>query len=194
MVDREVSPSLLTRFTTFADTSRIRLVPNPFRAPRPTTKIRAAGILPKVGSTNVSLNFPLTSPDAMRCEIAPPMALSTAPVAPPGFVIPSKRFTTTTSSFHAAMSPTATRTSIRLPRGANRRRIYQGSRGSLDPIHPSDEPEEHENGDQHRRDVPDGLGQPQGDHHEDRDQDRPHQPHLELEGPRHCHPPRRAGG
>ena len=64
---------------------------------------RADPIWPLVYSTALVSALPVKSPLAIRREIEPPSAASTAPVAPPGVVTPSNRFTTMQSDGSVVM-------------------------------------------------------------------------------------------
>ena len=91
-----------------ADTRRTASASNLDDFPNPTTATLAAGILPSVWMMVTSPCLPVISPSWMSCEMPPSNALSTAPVAPLGWVTPSNRLTTTASAFQTLMSPAAT--------------------------------------------------------------------------------------
>ena len=85
-------------------------------SPRPTTSTRVA-----LGSRRACRAAPSrrpcrrNRPAAMMAEIAPPSALSTAPVAPPGSVTPWNRLTTMRSAASSMMLPCLTSMSTEAP-------------------------------------------------------------------------------
>ena len=76
--------------------------------PRPATTTRAGPILPMVCSRVNSPSFPVISPSSISPLMAPSRAWSTAPVAPPGFVTPLNRFTTSAGVSIVTMSVVST--------------------------------------------------------------------------------------
>src|SRR5690606_31552570 len=85
--------------------------------PRPTTTTLRYGVPAPAPRwrTAVSPRSPLNSPRAMRSLMRPPSLRSTAPVAPPGRVTPSNRFTMMASTWASVMLPCWTTTSMVSP-------------------------------------------------------------------------------
>src|SRR3990172_1390866 len=76
--------------------------------PRPATRTRGVGSLPRVWMRVSSLFLPLISLSAMSWLMAPSSALSTAPVPPPGLLTPSNRLTMMALAGCWARSPLST--------------------------------------------------------------------------------------
>ncbi len=108
IVATDLMPGLRRSRATFAATFLIASKSKSAGFPNPATSTRGEGILPSVWISVSSPVLPRMSPCLMSAEIAPPMAASTAPVAPPGVVTPSKRLTTIASAVDFAMSPLET--------------------------------------------------------------------------------------
>ena len=88
--------------------SRMTLTPNSSCLPSPPTNTRGEGTRPRLWTSVTSPLLPLISPSEMSALIPPPSALSTAPVAPPGFFTPWKRLTMIAFAECWVMSPDST--------------------------------------------------------------------------------------
>ena len=95
-------------FATAALTSRTRSTVNSLLLPSPAISTRCAAMRLNVCTSVSSPHLPRTSPAAISSLIMPPSARSTAPVAPPGAVTPSKRLTTTHGASAFVISPGST--------------------------------------------------------------------------------------